>query len=81
MSHKEFCLWLEGFFARGGEAPTAEQWSMIGKLLQMANTPVRHFTERKAVLDECEQGDRKPGGFVRYIPPFTPQEPFAEQGY
>ena len=33
MTHKEFCLWLEGFFARGGEAPTAEQWSMVGKRL------------------------------------------------
>lgn len=50
MTHKEFCLWLEGFFARGGEAPTAEQWSMVGKRLQQ--TGIRN---KLLVLNCAEQ--------------------------
>lgn len=42
MTHKEFCLWLEGFFMRGGETPTAEQWQMIGVRLQKVLNPEQH---------------------------------------
>lgn len=41
MTHKEFCLWLEGFFMRGGETPTAEQWQMIGARLQKTMNPAQ----------------------------------------
>lgn len=44
MTHKEFCLWLEGFFMRGGETPTAEQWQMIGVRLQKVLNPAQAAT-------------------------------------
>lgn len=44
-AHKEFCLWLEGFFMRGGETPTAEQWQMIGVRLQKALNPAQAVTD------------------------------------
>lgn len=43
-AHKEFCLWLEGFFMRGGETPTAEQWQMIGVRLQKVLNPAQAMT-------------------------------------
>lgn len=45
-AHKEFCLWLEGFFMRGGETPTAEQWQMIGVRLQKALNPAQAVTDQ-----------------------------------
>lgn len=46
MTHKEFCLWLEGFFMRGGETPTAEQWHEIGKRLQKTMNPAQVVTSQ-----------------------------------
>jgi len=46
MTHKEFCLWLEGFFMRGGETPTAEQWQMIGVRLQKVLNPVQAVADQ-----------------------------------
>jgi len=49
MTHKEFCLWLEGFFMRGGETPTAEQWQMIGVRLQKVLNPAQDVTAQDAI--------------------------------
>lgn len=46
MTHKEFCCWLEGFFMRGGETPTAEQWQMIGVRLQKVLNPAQAVTDQ-----------------------------------
>lgn len=46
MNHKEFCCWLEGFFMRGGETPTAEQWQMIGVRLQKVLNPAQAVTDQ-----------------------------------
>ena len=46
MTHREFCLWLEGFFMRGGETPTAEQWQMIGARLQKILNPEQAVTDQ-----------------------------------
>lgn len=46
MTHKEFCLWLEGFFMRGGETPTAEQWQMIGVRLQKVLNPAQAVADQ-----------------------------------
>lgn len=46
MTHKEFCCWLEGFFMRGGETPTAEQWQMIGVRLQKVLNPAQVVTSQ-----------------------------------
>jgi len=69
MTHKEFCLWLEGFFMRGGETPTAEQWQMIGVRLQKVLNPAPAANPEgygrtapvsmKDIMDECEQGATK----------------------
>lgn len=95
-AHKEFCLWLEGFFARGGETPTAEQWSMVGKRLQQTMNPAVTMPKAsKGIMDECEQGatkfepmpktlqemlDQTRPGPLCYVPPFTPQAPFKGEG-
>lgn len=62
MTHKEFCCWLEGFFMRGGETPTAEQWQMIGVRLQKVLNPVvtvggvRDVTSKIAdYMEKCGQ--------------------------
>ena len=46
MTHNEFCCWLEGFFMRGGETPTAEQWQMIGVRLQKVLNPEQAVTDQ-----------------------------------
>ena len=46
MTHKEFCCWLEGFFMRGGETPTAEQWQMIGVRLQKVLNPAQAVADQ-----------------------------------
>ncbi len=79
MTHKEFCLWLEGFFMRGGETPTAEQWQMIGVRLQKVLNPAQAVNPKdygrtisvsmKDIMDECEQG-----GLKKELMPKTLQE-------
>lgn len=77
MTHKEFCCWLEGFFMRGGETPTAEQWQMIGVRLQKVLNPAQAVTDQdvsSAFADkvfgprvyEPKAKQKKPIGFRKF---------------
>lgn len=95
MTHKEFCCWLEGFFMRGGNEPTAEQWHEIGKRLHKTMNPAVTLPKAsKGIMDECEQGatkfepmpktlqemmDQVKPGPIYYVSPFVPQAPFIER--
>lgn len=73
-AHKEFCLWLEGFFMRGGETPTAEQWHAIGKRLQKVMNPEQSIQAGREITMSIEDYINKYGQQDSVKPPLTSEK-------